>query len=57
MQFILVGVSNPFAYELPLFGQFCASQNQSHRSHPGIVENIAPVGGPGSDVIDEGIPP
>ncbi len=26
-------------------------------SHPGVAENIAPVGGPGSDVIAEGIPP
>ncbi len=25
--------------------------------HPGLAENIAPVGGPGSDVIVEGIPP
>ncbi len=26
-------------------------------SHPGVAENIAPVWGPGSDVIVEGIPP
>ncbi len=24
--------------------------------HPGVAENIAPAGGPGSDVIVEGIP-
>ena len=27
------------------------------RFHPGVAENIAPVGGPESDVIVEGIPP
>ncbi len=28
-----------------------------HYNHPGVAENIAPVGGPGSHVIVEGIPP
>ncbi len=34
------------------FGQIITSH-----THPGVAENIAPVGGPGSDVIVEGIPP
>ncbi len=28
-----------------------------HDNHPGVAENFAPVGGQGSDVIVEGIPP
>ena len=33
-------------------GEYADIQN-----HPEVAENIAPVGGPGSDVIVEGIPP
>ncbi len=31
--------------------------NATFQYHPGVAENIGPIGGPGSDVIVEGIPP
>ncbi len=39
--------------------RYCTSQALAAVgvNHPGVAENIAPVGGPGSEVIVEGIPP
>ena len=31
---------------------FCDRVNSNLSDHPGVTENIAPVGGPGSDVIN-----
>ncbi len=35
----------------------CLASSRMYLKHPVVAENIAPIGGPGSDVIVEGIPP
>ncbi len=32
-----------------------AKDSSIFHSHPGVAENIAPVGGPGSDITNEGL--